>query len=281
MSLYVSMLIYTVVLATTGTLVVVVPSQDGLVVAADSRSTVLGQNFDGIGKLQIARTHRPILVTITGTSDFADPPPPGVSLKEWMPKATYQYRGNPFVQTLLEKRPEISLSHTSAAEVASALASSLNEFLGARPALTVQYVSQDLCRLVLCQESTDGVMLFASVPLVVDDRGHVEAQATTFKRYGGQDGKVMEFIGEDRYTTEHVLGSHGTHLLDQRAADILNAKGFIRDFRSTDAAWLAQAIIKAAEATTKIVPVPSGNGIGGPVAIYLVTAKHVSPISVP
>src|SRR5437588_3979742 len=102
--LLVQMICGIIPLATSGTLVVVIPTRDGLVVAADSRSTVLGQNFDGAEKLQLANTETPILVTITGTSDFANMPPPGVSLIDWMPNATYNYRGTAFVVSYLGKR---------------------------------------------------------------------------------------------------------------------------------------------------------------------------------
>jgi len=112
---------------------VVIPTRDGLVVAADSRSTVLGQYYDGVAKLKIAATDTPMLVTITGNSDFADPPPAGVTLRDWMPRATYRYQGSAFVLSYLAKRSAFVLSEASLVETADKLAESLSEFLKSKP----------------------------------------------------------------------------------------------------------------------------------------------------
>jgi hypothetical protein len=255
--------------------VVVIPTRDGLVIAADSRSTVQGQYLDGVVKLHVARTKRPIVVSITGTSDFAHAPPAGISLQDWFPKATYEYRGTSFVQAYLDNRPDTVLSASVASTVAEAFATSLGAYFDTRPAMKSRFVRQDLCRLVLAQAGSDGSMLYASVPLSLDSEGRVIVGANTFKAYRPHDEKAMEYIGEDRYTTEHVLGSHGTHLLDQRAADLWNVARRIDDMSAADASFVAAAIIRAAEETTRVVPVPSGNGIGGPPMAYLITSQTV------
>lgn len=278
--LLVQMICGIIPLATSGTLVVVIPTRDGLVVAADSRSTVLGQSYDGAEKLQLANTETPTLVTITGTSDFANAPPPGVSLMDWMPKATYKYRGTAFVVSYLGKRQRISLSETTLMETAKALTVSLQDFLKSEPLMAAQFSNKELCRLVLCQASAKRGQIYGTVALRVDAKGLVSVESPLVKVFRDGDPKSLEFIGEDRYVVENVFGGVGQRFLSQESVSIWNKKNNVSDFAATDAARLATAILRATELTTGIVPVPSGNGVGGPTRVYVVTPKRVSAVIV-
>lgn len=266
-------------IALSGTLVVVIPSREGLVIAADSRSTVDGQYFDGVVKLHVTQTQRPIVVAVTGTANFIDAPPKGISLEDWFPKATYRYRGTSFAQAYLNQRPDTVLSASVVSAVAAAFATSLGEGLDADPSKKAHFAGQELCRVVLAQTESDGSMRYASVPLNVDSGGRVIPGTPVFEVYRANDERTMHYLGESRYTAEHVLGPNGRRLLDSRAAHLMNAARGISDLSASDACFIAVAIIRAAEATTCLVPIPSGNGIGGKPNAYLITSERVVSLS--
>ncbi len=257
-----------------GTLVVAIPTKEGLVVAADSRATVEGEYFDGREKLNLVESTPPVLFTITGSADFIDPPPPGMTLREWVPKAPYGFRSSSVVRAYLQQSPVRPLTLDRVAKVAAALAASLQDYFHRVP--IVDFRGRELCRLAMFQ-ADGGIPRYASVAIVVTEDGRVEARGPIIlKAYEPGSAMGGELIGEGDYTKAHVLRGEGRRFLPERAAAILNAKHVrVRDVAAVDGAFLARAIIEATEATTKLIPVPSGYGIGGPVYIYLVAPSSI------
>jgi len=68
------LLILTLAVPANGTLVVIVPSADGLVVAADSRTTVNGATCDNQYKITELRRPKRTVVAVTGEVAFISPP---------------------------------------------------------------------------------------------------------------------------------------------------------------------------------------------------------------
>jgi hypothetical protein len=237
---------------------------------------VRDQHFDGTAKLHVAGVGRPTLFTITGTGDFADTPPIPMPLAEWMPVATYQYRGSAFIKAHLERERSRPVSHEGVLEAGEALVSSLNDYFDDRPAVGLAYRGQELCRLVLFQASSEGCMRWASVPVSVDGKGRagLSRSQASFVQYLASDPKTLSYFGEDRYTTEHVI-SKGA--LSQETAAIWNSRTRISEIGADEGAEIARGIIGAAELATRSVAVPSGNGIGGPVTIYLLGLNDAAP----
>ena len=67
-------------LSSGGTLVLMVPSNNGLVVAADSRTTVVGVNCDGQFKIREPTHPSRTIVTVTGVGTILDAPSQPVPL---------------------------------------------------------------------------------------------------------------------------------------------------------------------------------------------------------
>lgn len=255
-----------------GTLIVAIPTKDGLVVAADSRATAEGEYFDGREKLNLVESTPPVLFTITGSADFIDSPPPGVTLREWITKAP-GFRGSSVVRAYLQQNPVRRLTLDRIAQVAAALAASLQDYF--HQASIVGFRGRELCRLAMFQ-ADEGIPRYASLAVAVTEDGRVEARGPIIlKAYEPASAMGGELIGEGDYAKAHVLRGEGRRFLPERAVAILNAKLRVRDVSAADGAFLARSIIEATEATTTMIPVPSGYGIGGPVHIYLVAPQSI------
>lgn len=256
-----------------GTLVVAVPAKDGLVVAADSRTTAAGEFIDGKPKLGVAGSSQRLLFTITGISEFIDPPPPGTSIREWIRVAPVRYDGAAFVNHHLRDHPIPALTESALASVGTALAASVTDYFRRRPAAAVNFRGRELCRLGLFQFDERRLhALLGSALIVVDDSGAALAQPPVVERIRQDDPKRLWFMGEDQYAKQHVLSGVGGQFIPRRVAPIWNGARYVRDLDTSQAAEFARGFIVAAAMTTALVPVPSGNGIGGRVDVYILTS---------
>jgi len=131
------------------TLVLAIPTRDGLVVAADSRMTVEGEYFDIAVKLKVARDSTSLVYTTTGYCDFADVPPPGVSMAQWLPIATWQFRATAFVDSYLSNRPSTPLRMENVVEIGAALASSIGDYFDLRTELRELFQGHPVCQLAI------------------------------------------------------------------------------------------------------------------------------------
>jgi hypothetical protein len=146
-----------------GTLVLVFPTADGLVVAADSRTRFRGKFYDVREKLHCAQTRAPIVFAITGSGDFPEGLPAGVAPEDWLRKCSYAFRGKDVVHTYLESHPEFLLSSSGLGEMARALAIAYSEFFRRFSDRVEEFIGRYFCRLVICQVNpASGEMLLGS-----------------------------------------------------------------------------------------------------------------------
>jgi hypothetical protein len=252
------------------------------VVTADSRTTVAGEYFDGRVKLYPIDTAPALVFTITGHSDFIPLPPPGTTMREWFPRAPYRFRGRDVVEAALRAAPSSLVTVATVGVVATRLASALDGYFAGWPAARGSFIDRDVCRLAVFQVHGD-VMLAGSVLVRMTTSGGVVADGPALKTYTKDSPKDFYLVGEDTYAMTHVLrtgGGVGSQFFPDRAATIFNKAQRVKDITASDGAFLAQAIIQATSATTALVPVPSGNGIGGPVHGYVVSPTAISPLFV-
>lgn len=266
-------------IAASGTLVMVFPTADGLVVAADSRTRFRGKLYDVRDKLHRADTRAPIVFAITGSGDFPDALPVGVAPEFWLRHCSYAFRGKDIVQTHLERSPEFLLSEVSLHEVARTLAVAYCGFFLHFPTKATEFEGHGICRLALCQVNpADGEMRFGSIGLAIDADGLAGTSDSRFVAYQRTYSKSYELIGETDFVIEHVLNGAGLQFIASEDLATWEAKRFVHDVKGHEAAHLARSIIAAADKISETIPLPSGNGIGGPVSSLLVTATSVLPI---
>jgi hypothetical protein len=261
-----------------GTLVLVFPTANGLVVAADSRTRFRQKLYDVREKLHLADTQAPIVFAITGSGDFPDELPARVDPELWLRQCSYSFRGKDVVQTYLKRSPEFLLINASLDEIARALADAYSKFFLRFRSKIAEFTGQCFCRLVLCQVNpTDGEMRFGSIGLMLDENGIASVGDSRLVKFCATDAKTLELIGEVGYVDEHVLNGHGRRFLSAEEG-IWKSKDLIQDLEGHEAALIARSIIAAAEKTSETIPIPSGSGIGGAVSCLLVTATSVMPI---
>lgn len=263
-----------------GTLVVVIPTADGLVIAADSRGMVGGRPLDIRQKLQIANTTQPTVFAITGAPDFPASCPPEIPPEVWFANPLYVFRSCEVLQEYFAAHPEFRLTATSLNEATCSLAAAASAFLKACPAKLQEFANKNLSYVVICQAGPDGLMC-RGVCLAVDGDGQVSPAGAAERYWKSGYPKDFEFFGSRDYVLDNVLNGEGQRFLVGDAVSTWNQKQLIAEVRALDGARLAAILIKAAEQMTALKPIPGGAGIGGPVRCLLVTASDVSTVEMP
>lgn len=108
----------------TGTLVIMIPTKDGIIAAADSRTTIGGKFYDVRKKLHTILDSN-IIFTITGTAEFIPGAPSGVDISEWLIKAPALYNGNKMLEKYLSNTKHTSINNSFLVEISKAFILSL------------------------------------------------------------------------------------------------------------------------------------------------------------
>jgi hypothetical protein len=182
-------------LSETGTLIVVVPAAEGLVVAADSRSTTMhGEFIDGQEKVHTVATASPVVVGLSGATRFSESNPATAAAHDWSASPTYAFHCYDAVRAHLEQRPDFLLTKTSLNEVAGSLAAALEISFIRWPQKRREFRERDVCSLILCQVEAD-VSACGSVVVSVAADGSVARSPPMLWRYRAADGKDRLFFG--------------------------------------------------------------------------------------
>ncbi len=261
----------------TGTLIVVIPTADGIVVAADSRGVVRGNPIDGRKKLHVASTRRPVVFAVTGAADFPHACPPNVEFIDWMTDPLYVFRASDCVRSYLGRNPSFVLTEVALSAVAVDLAGAVSVFLSRCPQKLDEFSGRDICVLVVCQTESRESSLCGSVGLSVKPDGEVVLCTPTVRRYRSTDEKHLDFFGEWQYAWDVVVQGEGKQFLREEETLIWNARRLVKDLSGFEGARFASSIIEAAARTTAFVPIPSGSGIGGAVTALILTSTDVGP----
>jgi hypothetical protein len=183
-----------------GKLIVVIPTADGLVVAADSRDAIRRFFTDNRKKLHVVNTRRPVVFAITGASDFPYPCPPKLNLSEWTANPdNYAFRTSTVVRMYLEQRPDFSLTEASLEEAAVELAGAVYTFIGSNPPKIEELAGRDLCVLLICQVKDSGDSIVGSVGFRVASDGSVHPGQSSFWQSRILDELFLQTFGEWKY----------------------------------------------------------------------------------
>jgi hypothetical protein len=256
------------------TLVLVIPTRDGTVVAADSRGSAPGRFFDGRKKLHIAGTRPATVFAITGAADFPNSIQHGIPPENW----SYAFRSRDAVVSYLAQRENFVLTEERMHEIADALAMSVGSFL-ARYGKHREFSGRDVSRLVLSQfDAVNGNSLYGSVAITMNVAGKISLSNGRFERYLADGYGWIERVGEGTYLNEIVLNGPGRKFLSEEALSLLSSPYPIQDLDIRVASRIATEAIEAAEHTTRMSRTPSGNGIGGPVMRLILDASGATQI---
>lgn len=262
-----------------GTLIIVIPTMDGLVVAADSRTTFRGKFYDCREKLHVASTRTPIVFAITGSGEFPWSIPHGADPEPYLRNGPFAFRGRDSVLGYFDRDPHFVVSSTSIELIGKELATGFSDFLARYPNKATEFLGKNACRLVACQvDQASGDLLVASIAIAIDPCGNAAPTAPWFAQYKSADATACLFFGEVNYVVEHIQNGAGRRFLPQHAESIWSDMDIVQRLRSHEAARLARSIVAAVEKNSETIPIPGGIGIGGAVSSLLVTATSVMPI---
>jgi hypothetical protein len=99
---------------------------------------------------------------------------------------------------------------------------------------------------------------------MADEDGIASVADSRLVSFRQTDGKTHEAAGEVEYVNEHVLSGAGFRFIASEAIATWEAKRLVYDVKAHEAVHLARSIIAAADKISETLPLPSGNGIGGP-----------------
>jgi hypothetical protein len=254
-----------------GTLVVAIPCREGLLVGADRRSTLRGEQVDGASKLEVLDGSPITAITVTGTGEFISDPPAGESAAFWLAKAPRHFDARAVVRTAINRR-ERTLEPATIHGVADDLVSALRAFFNRHPPeLLSRYAGEELCRAVMFQcRGNPPARVVATFTVAISKSREIGAADLVVRNFASTEPFEVCRFGETQYVDEHVLSDFGRASLTPKLKDLLSASPPIAEFSAADAELVAHGLIIAASATSSSIPIPSGNGIGGGVTVLLI-----------
>jgi hypothetical protein len=256
-----------------GTLIVMVPSNAGLVVAADSRTSPV-KGIDCDNQVKIFEPTRPnqTILTVTGTPTILEPssdPVPLGRICDYINSATRILDIRKVVQDFLEE----SGAETIAALDMSALVKRCID--ATRSALAQGGIklhlrrTQDMFSVVIAAYDPQTSSSAARSFVIGLTRQLDPVLATTFERKATPDDNQNYWaFGETDYLYRQVLRGIGRRYLSPATTRFYTTRRPVRDVSVEEARALAVDLIAATARTTAVVPAPGG--IGGPIDVVLV-----------
>jgi hypothetical protein len=257
-----------------GTLVVLVPSADGLVVAADSRTTVFGATCDSQYKITELTSPKRTVFVVTGDMAFIKPPNAGVhDVCGYLQSASRLLDIPAVVKHYLERKSSDPFK-LSLDDLGADCVQAVQRFRESSPLVIEPYIGREIFSVVIAsydpRSKTSLVMNFV---VRIDAKTHrVEAGRFTRIAIPPQNRRGVWSYGETDYLNQNVFGGVGRKYLTGSTLDFILADQTVAKVRLAQAVSTAANVIEAAGLTTQLVPSPSG--IGGPIDIVLLSQKR-------
>jgi hypothetical protein len=257
-----------------GTLVVLVPSADGLVVAADSRISLFGATCDSQYKITELTRPKRTVVAVTGDMAFIKPPDDGVhDVCGYLQSAPRMLDIPALIKRSLERKSSDPFK-LSLEDLGSECVQAVQRFRESSPLALEPYIGREIFSVVIAsydpRSKTSLVMNFV---VRIDAASHrVEADRFTRIPIPPQDRRGVWSYGETDYLNRNVFGGIGRKYLTGPTLDFILADQLVANVRLDQAVSVAVNVIEAAGRTTQLVPSPSG--IGGPIDIVLLGQKR-------
>jgi hypothetical protein len=255
------------------TLVVLVPSADGLVVAADSRISILGAQCDGQFKIaELAKPARTV-VMVTGDSIFIQPPGPHeTDLCRYVATAPRTLDIATVVRSYLEHNaanPENFLLE----DLGKACVQAVQRFQQSNPQALRSYVGREIFSVIVASyDPASRVSTMRNFIVRIDARtGEIQAARFAQIAVSPQDRRGVWSYGETSYLEKQVYAGIGRQYLAASTLDFILVKKSVAEAPLDQAVAAAVNVIQAASLTTRLVPASSG--IGGPIDVLLLGRK--------
>ncbi|UPJ78584.1 hypothetical protein IVB16_27435 [Bradyrhizobium sp. 183] len=263
-----------------GTLAVFVPSNAGLVIAADKRQTPMGVFCDGIEK--ILRPDRPARTAVVVTGLISLREMPDLSGQELCDYVANTPAPIDFGRTTLAF---LSAENTPVAQFdgqkfTDAVFADVGPYLaaGKLSGLAGSRIAQIIIASYDPVARTSSILAHG-VDLTADSRFLLQplpvTASTTLQgtSFNPDSERILLPFGEVPYLQQHVLSGHGQMYLTGAYSEFLS-KTRVRNVEPTLAGAAALEVIEATAKTTEIIPAPSG--IGGGSSVLLLGEETVT-----
>jgi hypothetical protein len=255
------------------TLVVLVPSADGLVVAADTRISILGAQCDGQFKIaELAKPAR-IVVMVTGDSLFIQPPGPHeTDLCRYVASAPRMLDISAIVRSYLE-RDNSTPDKISLEDLGKVCVQAVQRFQQSNPAAFRSYAGRDIFSVIVASyDPASRVSTMRNFIVRIDARtGEIQAARFAQIAVSPQDRRGVWSYGEADYLEKQVYAGIGRLHLAASTQDFILVNKPVAEAPLDQAVAAAVNVIQAASLTTRVGPSPSG--IGGPIDVILLGRK--------
>jgi hypothetical protein len=251
------------------TLIIYVPSNEGLVVAADSRLSIgMGRFCDGVEKLVVPNRPR-TLITVTGRRGFY---PQAIYLQPDLCaplKATRREFDFADIATEFVDGEGVPLEQLDMGKLAQACINRLTAYLTAHPEWLPTYTGERFASAInfACYDPKTKQAVLRGIEIKVpDDLRQITVRQYLNDRFGFDDISEPITAGEGDYVREHVLVRLKTMPLSATTLEILGghpqyALRKVRDMGVAEARALAEDLISATSLMMQTIP--SASGVGG------------------
>jgi len=251
------------------TLIVVIPTVAGLVVAADSRLTLYDPNWivacDNVFKIsEVESVDRTVVFTTGYATVWALGGVQVDKVCEHVATAKPKFDA----QALLVKaaqRPGASLP-----DIAQEVAGATGNYIASHPADYAGRLGQFLFQAAIARfDPNAGKAIIGSFSVNFNADASISADKLEVEYFLPNDGCQAKLFGEANYLTNAVFNGPGLQFLTERYGRFRDSIGAAIEHADPElASNFAVDLIEAASRTTSIVP--SATGIGGPVDVVLV-----------
>lgn len=247
-----------------GTLVLMVPFNGGLIVAADGRQTVFNRIYcDGAAK--IIETTRPrTIAAVTGNGVVVDypHPVPDEEMCDYIKSAPHIFDIEQVVKRFLDSSSG-SLQSLNLGPLVQQCLGEVTKLDRSLPGFLTKFLGTTMFQVVLAGydagASTSVIRTFSGR---IERDGRFVLQFALDKTYSPESGADWLMFGEADYFNAHVLGPEGQPFYDRGIYERMKVHR-ISEIDRGQAIALAEHSIEAAAKTTGVVP--AATGIGGPI----------------
>lgn len=248
------------------TLVAAAPTLEGLIFAADSRSTVAGLSFDNTYKIiEPSRPSRTVF-SVTGNGTFVSTPPPGTDLATYIKTAPRILDIDHVVRTSISSFETVT-RHRIERDVGRNCLHATIEFRNRFPRSLDLFRGQELFAVVVGSYAPkERKSTIASFTVRILSSLEPEIMRFQWKEVLSRDRRDCFYFGETHYVDTSVVRGVGSQFIKQYMSFFSEPKQ-VAETPKEDALRAVINLIDGTSKTTALVPPPTG--IGGPIDAVL------------
>lgn len=258
-----------------GTLIVVIPTDDGIVIASDSRSSSEWNKkvfWDNADKIKFIPGNLEIAFTLTGLDKLYAPQPDSITdLNEWQEKGTAIWNGKKIIGDFLMSYDVNQINDELMKEVGNVLTSSLENLIKTNNKELEHYKGKEVGQFVIIRYDPKlGRSTIATLKVKRKPQGDFVSEDISIQSFSQRNKRTMDIYGEGEYALKYVINDNSRRFLNEDFYKLWNSITYIEEMTLENATILATLLIDATSSATDIIPTQSGITIGGKVQVFFI-----------